>query len=80
MPISLKMSRSIKSKTRHLKFSHISIFTNLLRTDNETKRFVSLSVSRRFVKIEIELHFKCLVMDFIYYILYIIYIIYIYYF
>ena len=53
MPISLKMSRSIKSKTRHLKFSHISIFTNLLRTGNETKRFVSLSVSRRFVKIEI---------------------------
>ena len=27
----------IKSATRHLKYSYISIFTNLLGTDNETK-------------------------------------------
>ena len=39
--------------TRHLKCSYISIFTNLLLTDNETKRFGSLPVRRRFVKIEI---------------------------
>ena len=37
MPFSLKMSENIKSTTRHLKYSYISIFTNLLRTDNETK-------------------------------------------
>ena len=37
MPFSLKMSKNIKSTTRHLKFRYISIFTNILRTDNETK-------------------------------------------
>ena len=37
MPFSLKMSKNIKSMTRHLKYSYISIFANLLRTDNETK-------------------------------------------
>ena len=33
MPFSLKMSKNIKSTTRHSKLSYISIFTNLLRTD-----------------------------------------------
>ena len=33
----LKMSKNIESTTRHLQFSYISIFTNLLRTENETK-------------------------------------------
>ena len=37
MPFPLKMSKNIKSMTRHLKYSYISIFTNLLQTDNETK-------------------------------------------
>ena len=37
MPFSLKMSKNIKSTTRPLKYSYISIFTNLLLTDNETK-------------------------------------------
>ena len=32
MPFPLKMSKNIKSLMRHLKFSYISIFTNLLRT------------------------------------------------
>ena len=36
MPFSLKMSKNIKSTTRNLKYSYISIFTNL-QTDNETK-------------------------------------------
>ena len=31
------MSKNIKSTTTHLKYSYISIFTNLLRTDNERK-------------------------------------------
>ena len=31
------MSTNINSTTRHLKFSYISILTNLLRTDNETE-------------------------------------------
>ena len=29
MPFSLKMSKNIKSTTRHLKFSYISIFTSI---------------------------------------------------
>ena len=37
MPLSLKMSKNIKSTTRYLKYSYISIFTNLLRVNNETK-------------------------------------------
>ena len=37
VPFSLKMPKNIKSTTRHLKFSYISIFTNLLWTDNEMK-------------------------------------------
>ena len=37
MPVSWKMSKNIKFTTRHLKFSYISIFTNLLRADNEMK-------------------------------------------
>ena len=32
-----KCQKNIKSTTRHLKFSYISIFTNLLWTDNEMK-------------------------------------------
>ena len=31
------MSEIINEATRHLKFRYISIFTNFLRTDNETK-------------------------------------------
>ena len=30
MPFSLKMSKNIKSTTRHLKYSYILIFTNLV--------------------------------------------------
>ena len=37
MPLYMKMSQNINKTTRHLKFRYISIFTNLLRTDNETK-------------------------------------------
>ena len=37
MPFSLKMLKNIKSTRRHLKYSYILIFTNLLRTDNELK-------------------------------------------
>ena len=33
----LEMSQNINSTTRHLKFGYISLFTNLLRTENETK-------------------------------------------
>ena len=33
----LKKSTNISSTTRPLKFSYISILTNLLQTDNETK-------------------------------------------
>ena len=32
MPFSLKMSKTIKSTERRLKYSYVSIFTNLLRT------------------------------------------------
>ena len=31
------MSKNMNETTRQLKFRYISIFTNLLRTDNETK-------------------------------------------
>ena len=34
MPFSLKMSKNIKSPMRHLKYSYILIFTNLLWTDH----------------------------------------------
>ena len=37
MPFYLQMSTNINSTTRHLRFSYISILTNLLRTDNEMK-------------------------------------------
>ena len=37
MSFYFKISQKINSTTRHLKFGYISIFTNLLRTDNETK-------------------------------------------
>ena len=37
MPFYLQMLTNINSTTRHLRFSYISILTNLLRTDNETK-------------------------------------------
>ena len=40
MPLYLKMSENTNETTRHsrhLKFRYISILTNLLRTDNETK-------------------------------------------
>ena len=36
MPFFSKMSKNIKTTTRHLKCSYFSIFTNVLRTDNET--------------------------------------------
>ena len=38
MPLYLKMSENIYQTMRHLKFRYLSILTNLLRTDNETKR------------------------------------------
>ena len=37
MTFSLKISKNIKSMTRRSKYSYISIFTNFLWTDNETK-------------------------------------------
>ena len=37
MSFSLKMSKNVKSTTRHLKYKYILIFTNLLWTDNEKK-------------------------------------------
>ena len=37
MPFYLSVSQNINSMTRHLKFSYISILTNLLWTDNELK-------------------------------------------
>ena len=37
MPLYMKMSQNINETTRHLKFRYISILTNLLRTDHETK-------------------------------------------
>ena len=37
MPLYLKIPENINEKTRHLKFHYISILTNLLWTDNETK-------------------------------------------
>ena len=37
MPLYMKMSQNINEMTRHLKFRYISILTNLLSTDNETK-------------------------------------------
>ena len=37
MPLYMKMSQNINETTRHLEFRYISILTNLLRTDNETK-------------------------------------------
>ena len=37
MPSYFKVSENINETKRHLKFCYISILTNLLRTDNETK-------------------------------------------
>ena len=37
MSLYLKISEKINETTRHLKFCHISILTNILRTDSETK-------------------------------------------
>ena len=37
MPSYMKMSENINEPTRYLIFHYISILTNLLRTDNETK-------------------------------------------
>ena len=40
MPFYPRMSQNVKkynSTTKHLRYSYISIITNLLRTDNETK-------------------------------------------
>ena len=37
MPFYLQMSANINSIMKHLRFSHISILTNLVQTDNKTK-------------------------------------------
>ena len=37
MPLYLEMPENINETTRHLKFHYISILTNFLRTDKETK-------------------------------------------
>ena len=37
MPLYMKMTQNINKTAIHLKFRYISILTNLLRTDNETK-------------------------------------------
>ena len=42
IPFYQQMSTNINSKTRHLRFSYISILTNLLRTDNETKILITI--------------------------------------
>ena len=42
MALYMKMSQNINKTTRHLKFRYISILTNLLRTDNETKSVKTL--------------------------------------
>ena len=47
MPLSLKMLKNIKSTTRYLKYSYISIFTNLLRANNETKTYVQSYQSKK---------------------------------
>ena len=52
MPFSLKMSKNIKPTKRLLKYSYISIFTNLLRIDH-FYGLTNLLRTRRFVKIEI---------------------------
>ena len=36
-PSYMKMSENINEMMKHLKFCYISILTNLLQTDNETK-------------------------------------------
>ena len=38
MPLYMKMSQNINKTMKHLKFRYIFILTNLLQTDNETKR------------------------------------------
>ena len=38
------MSQNINKTMRHLKFCHISILTNLLRTDDETKSVKTRSI------------------------------------
>ena len=37
MLLYMKISENINETTRHLKFRYISILSNLLRTDSETK-------------------------------------------
>ena len=37
MSLYMEMSQNINKTMRYLKFCYISILTNLLRTDNETK-------------------------------------------
>ena len=37
MSLFMKILQNINETTRYLKFRYISILTNLLRTDNETK-------------------------------------------
>ena len=37
MPLYMTMPQNINETTTHSKFCYISILTNLLRTDNETK-------------------------------------------
>ena len=42
MPLYMEMSQNINKTMRHLKFCYISILTNLLGTDNETKSVKTL--------------------------------------
>ena len=46
------MSENINETTRHLKFSYISILTNLLWTDNETKCKKSIQLPDQLKKIK----------------------------
>ena len=47
MPFSLKMLKNIASTMRHLKFSYISIFTNLLQTDPAILKKLNIALMKR---------------------------------
>ena len=53
MPFYPRMSQNVKkynSTTKHLRYSYISIITNLLRTDNETKSVKTIYKTRSIKK------------------------------
>ena len=46
VPLPYTVRKYISSTRRHLRFSYISILTNLLRTDNETESVKTISIKR----------------------------------